>query len=71
MIIFFIFYEYDIWSRDLNPGFTLKDCLFGGVKLAKTADPDKYSRVPNNRRGWNNRMGGRGGGGAGGLCNNY
>ena len=22
--------------------FTLKDCLFGGVKLAKTADPDKY-----------------------------
>ena len=22
--------------------FTLKDCLFGGVKLAKNVDPDKY-----------------------------
>ena len=28
-------------SRDLNSDFTLKDCLFGGVKFAKTADPDK------------------------------
>ena len=27
----------------LNYYFTLKDCLFGGVKLAKTADPDKYA----------------------------
>ena len=25
-----------------NSDFTLKDCLFGGVKLAKNADPDKY-----------------------------
>ena len=24
-----------------NSNFTLKDCLFGGVKLAKNADPDK------------------------------
>ena len=23
--------------------FTLKDCLFGAVKLTKNADPDKYS----------------------------
>ena len=41
-IIFFIVYESDIWSRDLNSDFTLKDCLFGGVKLRKNADPDKY-----------------------------
>ena len=26
----------------MNTDFTLKDCLFGGVKLAKNADPDKY-----------------------------
>ena len=32
----------DAWSRDLNTDFTLKDCLFGGVKLAKNTDPDKY-----------------------------
>ena len=29
-------------ARRLKFGFTLKDCLFGGVKLAKNADPDKY-----------------------------
>ena len=32
----------DPWSRYLNSNFTLKDCMFGGVKLAKNADPDKY-----------------------------
>ena len=31
-----------VWSRDLNTDFTLKHCLFGGVKLAKNTDPDKY-----------------------------
>ena len=31
-----------MWSRDLNFDFTLKDFLFGGVKLAKYANPDKY-----------------------------
>ena len=36
-IIFFIFYELDTWSRDLSSDFTLKDCLFGGVKLTKSA----------------------------------
>ena len=25
-----------------NSNFTLKDCLFGGVKLAKNRDPNKY-----------------------------
>ena len=44
----FIVYELDTWSRDLNSDFTLNDCLFGGVKLAKianliqTSNPDKY-----------------------------
>ena len=40
-IIFFV-YELDTWSPELNSDFTLKDCLFGGVKLAKCADPDNY-----------------------------
>ena len=26
----------------MNSDFTLKECYFGGVKLAKTVDPDKY-----------------------------
>ena len=39
MVIFFIAYELDSWPRD----FTLGGCLFGGVKLTKNADPDKYS----------------------------
>ena len=37
-----IIYELDTWSRNLNSDFTLKDCLFGSVKLAKNADLDKY-----------------------------
>ena len=28
--------------RNLNADFTLKNCLFGSVKLTKNADPDKY-----------------------------
>ena len=28
--------------RDLNRDFTLDNHLFGGVKLARNADPDKY-----------------------------
>ena len=39
---FFYVYELDTWSRDLNSDFTLKDCLFRDVNLAKNADPDKY-----------------------------
>ena len=39
---FFIVYELDIWSLDLNTDFTLKACLFGDVKLAKNTDPDKH-----------------------------
>ena len=37
----FIVYELDSWASDLNIDFTLDGCLFGGVKLTKTADPDK------------------------------
>ena len=40
-ITFFIVYEWDEWSQDLNFDFTLKNSLFGGVKLAKNADRDK------------------------------
>ena len=39
-ITFFIIYELGTWSQDLNSNFTLKDWLFGDVKLAKNADPD-------------------------------
>ena len=38
----FTVYQLDTWSQDLNSIFTLKRCLFGGVKLAKNADRDKY-----------------------------
>ena len=38
----FIVYELDTWLRDLNTDFTLKDYLFGSVKLTKNADPDKH-----------------------------
>ena len=41
-IDFFIVYELDTWSQDLNSDFPLKDCLLWSVKLAKNADPDKY-----------------------------
>ena len=41
-ISFFIVYKLGTWSRDLNTGFTLKDCLFGSVKLVRNTDPDKY-----------------------------
>ena len=42
-VTFFIVYELITWSQDLNADFTLKDCLYGAVKLAKIADPYKYS----------------------------
>ena len=32
-------FELNTWSKDLHPEFNLKDCLFGGVKLA---DLDMY-----------------------------
>ena len=39
----FIFYELGRWSKDLNADFTLKDCLFGAVKITKNADTHKCS----------------------------
>ena len=42
IVNFFIVYELDRSSRDLNSDFTLKDCLFGAAKSNKDADPDKY-----------------------------
>ena len=41
-INFFIGYELDTWPRHLSTDFTLKDYLFGGVKLAKNIDPEKF-----------------------------
>ena len=39
----FIVYELDRWPQGLSAKFTLKDCLFGTVKLTKNAYPNKYS----------------------------
>ena len=43
MVNFFIVYELASWTWDLNYEFTLKNCLFRGVKLIKNADLYKYS----------------------------
>ena len=40
---FFNFYELDSCPQDLNYDFTLKNWSFGGAKLTKNANPDKYS----------------------------
>ena len=37
----FIVYKLGRWSRDVNTGFTLKDCLLGAVKITKNVDADK------------------------------
>ena len=42
VVNFFIVYGLDSWPLDLGIDFTLRGCLFGGVKLAKNADPYKY-----------------------------
>ena len=42
VIIYFTIYELATWSRELNSDVNLKDCLFGGVKLAENAEQDKY-----------------------------
>ena len=38
----FLLFMNQVHGREINSGFLLKDCLFGGVKLAKNADPDKF-----------------------------
>ena len=40
--IFCIIYELATQSQDLNTYSALKQYLFGGVKLAKNADPGKH-----------------------------
>ena len=42
VINLYIFYTLPPWLRSLNTDFTLKNCLFGSVKLLKNVDPDKY-----------------------------
>ena len=39
---FFIFYELDTCSCNLNTDLTLNDCLFGAVRVTKKADLGKY-----------------------------
>ena len=38
----YITYEIKSWPCYLDNGFTLRNYIFGGVKLTKNADPDKY-----------------------------
>ena len=45
VVNFLIIYQLDTWSQDLNTYFTMKDCLFGAVKLNKNVDPNKYSYI--------------------------
>ena len=37
-----VVYKSDPLPQDLDSDFAIRGCLFGGVKLAKNADPDKY-----------------------------
>ena len=39
----YIVYELDSRSQDLNPKLSLRDCLFGNIKITKNADLNKYS----------------------------
>ena len=41
-IYIYISYTLTPWLRNLSTYFTLKNCLFGSVKLTKNVDPDKY-----------------------------
>ena len=43
VINLYITYILNLWLRHLNTHFTLKNSLFGSVKLANNADPDKYA----------------------------
>ena len=42
MVSLFLVYKLDTWSRNLSTEFTLRDCWFGAIGLAKNVDPDKY-----------------------------
>ena len=45
VVNFYISYELDTWLRDLNTGCTLRNYLFGAVKLTKNDDPNKYGYI--------------------------
>ena len=40
---FYIVYELNAWPRNPSNTFTLKNCLFGTVKLTKNADKSKFT----------------------------
>ena len=42
VICLYMSYTINIWLRNLTTDLTLKNCLFGSVKLTKNADQDKY-----------------------------
>ena len=42
MVVYFIVYELDSRPWDLDTDFNLGDFLFGGVKLTKNPNPNKY-----------------------------
>ena len=39
----YLVFEIKSWPYDNGNSFTLRNSLFGGVKLTKNPDPDKYS----------------------------
>ena len=43
MVNLCIFNKLNIWLQYLNAEFTLKDCLFGNVRITKNIDLNKYS----------------------------
>ena len=42
VIYLYMSYTINIWLRNLTTDLTLKNCLFGSVKLTKNADQGKY-----------------------------
>ena len=42
VINLYVSYTLTLWFKNVNTDFTLKSCLFGSVKLTKSADLDKY-----------------------------
>ena len=43
MVNFYIVYELNIWSKDLNAEFTLTGRFFGNGRITKNGEPNKYS----------------------------
>ena len=43
LVNFLIVYKLDSWHRNLGTDLILGGCLFGGVKITKNVDSDKYS----------------------------